>query len=31
MNGERFAHLVATIWNDLRVEAARGIATEEAR
>jgi NitT/TauT family transport system ATP-binding protein len=27
--GERFAHLVALIWNDLRAEAARGMATEE--
>ncbi len=28
--GERFAHLVALIWNDLRAEAARGmLATEE--
>jgi NitT/TauT family transport system ATP-binding protein len=26
--GERFAHLVARIWNDLRAEAARGMATE---
>ena len=26
--GERFAHLVASIWNDLRVEAARGMAGE---
>jgi NitT/TauT family transport system ATP-binding protein len=31
LGGERFAHLVAQIWNDLRVEAARGIASEEAR
>jgi NitT/TauT family transport system ATP-binding protein len=29
LSGERFAHFVATIWNDLRVEAARGMATEE--
>ncbi len=29
--GERFAHLVAQIWNDLRVEAARGLAVEENR
>jgi len=27
--GERFAHLVARIWNDLRAEAARGMAKEE--
>jgi NitT/TauT family transport system ATP-binding protein len=27
--GERFAHLVAQIWNDLRAEAARGMAKEE--
>ncbi len=27
--GERFAHLVALIWNDLRAEAARGMAKEE--
>jgi NitT/TauT family transport system ATP-binding protein len=26
--GERFAHLVALIWNDLRAEAARGMASE---
>jgi NitT/TauT family transport system ATP-binding protein len=26
--GERFAHLVAQIWNDLRAEAARGMASE---
>ncbi len=29
--GERFAHLVAQIWNDLRAEAARGMATQEAQ
>jgi NitT/TauT family transport system ATP-binding protein len=29
--GERFAYLVAHIWNDLRAEAARGMATEENR
>jgi NitT/TauT family transport system ATP-binding protein len=27
--GERFAHLVAQIWNDLRAEAARGMAIQE--
>lgn len=30
LSGERFAHLVALIWNDLRAEAARGMATEGA-
>jgi NitT/TauT family transport system ATP-binding protein len=29
--GERFAHHVARIWNDLRAEAARGMLTEEQR
>ena len=28
LTGERFAHLVALIWNDLRAEAARGMAQE---